>query len=422
MALYLPFFSYYIKIKNQLKLKNVKLVKKVSVGLILLLITFVAFVGAIYLLNYNEIKAISNAEFLFDSDLEQISGTVNSKFIKTHVNVTTGTKSYAKIEFKLFDIFKIKSKTMEVVNDRDLLISGDVVAMELDPGGLIITKINEVETADGKQKSIDGNLLVGDVITHVNSTKLDNAYDLQNVILTGEPLVLTIARSGKKLEVSAMPKLEKSTELYRLGLTVDDNICGIGTLTFVDELTNKFGALGHSISNNTSLVTDGKIVRANIIGVEKGTLGRAGEIKAYETFGASNTIGEVEKCSNKGVFGVIKNSEYIKNFIKLKSGGRFSVVPGDAQIICDVDGTGAKAYNIKIIKAAKQEKADVKGIVIKVTDKKLLAKTGGIVQGMSGSPIIQNGRLVGAVTHVFLNDSTKGYGIYLDSMLNEIDL
>ncbi len=399
-----------------------KLVKKISLSIIFL-ISFILVCGlSVYFACLGQIKPLTSAEFLFASDLEQISNNQANKLIKTKINLTTGTKSYAKIDFKLFDFFKIKSKTVEVVNDRNLLVSGNVVAIGLNPGGLIITKIGEVDTLEGKQKAVDGNLMIGDVITHVNGIKIDTPYDLQNVIITGEPLVLTVSRSGKKIDVSAMPKLEKSTELYKLGLTVDDDVCGIGTLTFVDELTNKFGALGHSISKNANEITDGKIVKANIIGVEKGTLGRAGEIKAYETFGTNSTIGEVNKCSNKGVFGVIKNNEYIKNFIKLKSGGRFSVVPGDAQIICDVDGTGAKAYNIKIVKAAKQNKSDVKGMVIKVTDKKLLAKTGGIVQGMSGSPIIQNGRVVGAITHVFLNDSTKGYGIYLDSMLGEINV
>ena len=387
-----------------------KAIKKFSFIFLSLTVVFIITCFSIYLINLHDIKAIFDASVLYMSDLEVLQNKTSNKLMSTNVNLETSNKSMAKIEFKLFDIFKIKTKTVEVVNDREVLLSGDLIAMQLKPEGVFVTKIHEVETMDNNSKVFDGNIMVGDIITSVNGNKIEDICDLQDCVVTGEPIVLTILRNGKKIDISATPKLEKSTEIYRLGLTVEDDIGGIGTLTFIDLETNKFGALGHSINKNASALKSGKIVKANIIGIEKGSLGKAGEIKAYESFGKENTLGEVNKCSNKGVFGVIKNKDFINKCVKMQTGGRFSVVPGDAQIICDLDGTGAKAYNIKIIKAAKQNSSDIKGMVIKVTDKKLLSKTGGIVQGMSGSPIVQNGKLIGAVTHVFLNDSTKGYG------------
>lgn len=395
------------------------LFKSIFILFAILLTAFFAF----YFVNVQIINNAFKSGQLFASDIEALaSGKSFNGVISANINLETSSLASAKIDFKLFDLFKIKTKTVEVVPDKDVLAAGSLVAFTLNPGGVIITKIKNVETALGEVKTIDGNLMIGDIIEKVNGKPIVEIADLQTEISKGETLVLSVLRAGKAIDFVATPELEIGTEVYRLGLTISDDIAGIGTLTFIDEQTGAFGALGHSINKNASAVKTGIVRKASIIGVEKGSAGKAGEIKAYEAFGAKNNLGEVNKCTNKGVFGVIKNSDYIKKFVHLKTGGRYTVVPGDAQILCDIDGSGPKAYNIKIVKAAHQTKADEKGMVIKVTDKTLLNKTGGIIQGMSGSPIIQNGRLVGAVTHVFLNDSTKGYGIYLDSMLSEIGL
>ena len=197
-----------------------------------------------------------------------------------------------------------------------------------------------------------------------------------------------------------------------------DDVSGIGTLTYVNKETHKFGALGHAIteSDNAIPVSEGSIYACKLVGIEKGEHNDPGELRCMFSL-ADKVKGEIEKNTKFGVFGQLKDGEgLIDENLSSKIGGRLSVNPGKAYIVSSISGI-REEYEIEIIKASYQSKADDKSIVFRVKDKRLIELAGGIVQGMSGSPILQNGKLVGAVTHVFTSDPTKGYGIYSDWMV-----
>ena len=200
-----------------------------------------------------------------------------------------------------------------------------------------------------------------------------------------------------------------------------DNITGVGTLTFVNKNTNEYGALGHAIvddvGGNIVPVSNGNVYSCNLIGINKGQKNNPGQLRCVFVQNGK-TKGSIASNSKFGIKGVMTNtSGLVDENLTAKIGGRFSVTPGKATIVSDISGI-KEEYEIEIIKANYQKKANDKSIVFRVTDKRLLNLTGGIVQGMSGSPIMQNGKIVGAVTHVFLSDPTKGYGVYCDFMLD----
>ena len=208
-----------------------------------------------------------------------------------------------------------------------------------------------------------------------------------------------------------------------MGLWVRDDAAGVGTLTYIRKDNKRFGALGHAICDiDTKVpfsVNDGKMYRSNIIGIKRGRQGVPGELKGLFVKN-QNIEAVVDKNSEFGVFGTVtKTSKLLSENQLFEIGGRLTARPGKAKIRVGLEGQKIEEYDIEIVKTNYQNISKQKSMVIKVIDKKLLEKTGGIVQGMSGSPIIQNGKLVGAVTHVFVNDPKRGFGVYLDWMINE---
>ena len=204
-----------------------------------------------------------------------------------------------------------------------------------------------------------------------------------------------------------------------------DSTAGIGTLTFYDEDSDTFGALGHPITdgdtNTTFTIKDGDLLSASILSVRKGEKGVPGELRGLFV-NEKSSIGTIKSNSSSGIFGSTKKALVNPNFSEPMSiGFRNEVVEGPATIITTVDEEGPKEYDIEIIKLLQQDKCGPKSMIIRVTDEELLSKTGGIVQGMSGSPIIQNNKIVGAVTHVIVNDTKKGYGIFITTMLKEAE-
>ena len=218
-------------------------------------------------------------------------------------------------------------------------------------------------------------------------------------------------------------ELVKEGEGYKLGLWVRDSTAGIGTLTFYDEGTDTFGALGHPITdgdtNTTFTIKDGDLLSASILSVRKGEKGIPGELRGLFV-NEKSSIGTIESNSSSGIFGNTNKPLVNPIFSEPMSVGfRNEVVEGPATIITTVDEEGPKEYDIEIVKLLQQDKCGPKSMIIRVTDEELLSKTGGIVQGMSGSPIIQNNKIVGAVTHVLINKPDIGYGIYIEWMLEE---
>ena len=285
-----------------------------------------------------------------------------------------------------------------------LVPGGCTVGMKLYCEGLVVTGFEKPSAA-----RIAG-LKTGDVIVRADGKSVTTAASLRSC-LGREQVVLTVLRNGKEAEYCVRPQEEK------LGVYIRDSISGIGTVTYYDPETGSFGALGHGVSEaETELVIPvnrGTVIRSRVERVEKGEQGDPGELKGR--FDVNQILGEVEKNTMRGVFG--RMSEEIKGApVSVASAGDVRI--GAAEIRSNVSGTQVESYSVEILKIYPHAEETGRNLLLQITDPRLLEQTGGIVQGMSGSPIIQDGKLVGAVTHVLVNDPTKGYGIFIQNMLD----
>lgn len=329
------------------------------------------------------------------------------------------------VDFKLFDLFTIKKLRVNVVEPDRYFAGGNSLGFTLQSKGVILIGGNYILSNNGIMKPFENSRLQsGDIITHIDNIEINSVEDI-NFILNdydGRELVLTIVRGGETMKVGILPALDKMTNTYKLGLWIKEDAVGIGTLTFVNSTTKRFGSLGHAITENGSTepieISGGNIYKGRILGVKKGSTGKAGELMG--TFSREDIEGSVDKNCEYGVFGYLDNVEtFTNNKTSIEIGGRLSASPGDAKILSCIDGETIEEFDIEIIKTNFQSSSNQKSMVIRVIDEDLIERTGGIVQGMSGSPIIQNGKLIGAVTHVFVNDATKGFGLYIDWMLEQ---
>ena len=306
------------------------------------------------------------------------------------------------------------------VSGRVLIPGGQAVGVALKTEGVLVV-------ARGNRSGAGDALRVGDVILSVMGQKVNSAQALADCVnaADADEVEMDILRRGKTVTVSAQTVRDTPGGARRLGVWVRDSTAGVGTLSYIDPLSGAYGALGHAIVDGDTggmvVVREGAILEADVVGVSRGETGRAGELRG-SFLKENRQIGSLNLNSVFGIYGVMDelpgNALYPDG---LPAAGRNEVRTGPAQILATVDGGGMQAYDVEITKCVRQDEPAQKGMVIRVTDQRLLEKTGGIVQGMSGSPIIQNGRIVGAVTHVYLNDSTQGYGMYIEWMLEKSD-
>lgn len=329
------------------------------------------------------------------------------------------------IKYNLFNLFNVTSLRVEVVNDDEVLLGGDCIGITLKSKGLQVIGSNYVLTKNGPQNPMTGSdLEVGDVLLQINGKLINEISDISNALEknNGEKVDLLIKKNGVLKTIQIMPALDKQSGEYKLGLWVKNDASGVGTLTYIKEDDLRFGALGHSInkseSNEILEVSGGEIFNCNVIGVKEGRRGVAGELLGI--FSQNNPQGNIDKNIKYGIFGnVYENADILLNKDIIEVGGKISAKPGYAQIASTINGTDVELFDIELIRVNYQSSANEKSMVFRVTDDRLIDRTGGIVQGMSGSPIIQDGKIIGAVTHVFVNDPTKGFGVYIDWMINE---
>lgn len=320
----------------------------------------------------------------------------------------------------------LKEVTISVVPEQRLIPGGHSVGVKMDVKGVLIVGLEEITTEKGKKinPGLKAGLQIGDNILEINGTKVNNAKEVQEVINNIKKEVrLKIKRKNEIQNVNVTPVKSEDDGLYKLGIWVKDRTAGIGTLTFYNPDDQTFGALGHAITDaetGTVLsVADGELLNAKVESVKQGKAGDPGEIRGifYE---ADAPLGKLDLNTDYGIFG--KTDQQINNPFydkPLSIAYQNEVKKGKAYILTTLDGDKIDKYEISIEKINRQSKPDTKSMVIKVTDKRLLEKSGGIVQGMSGSPIIQNDKIIGAVTHVFVNDPQKGYAIFIEWMLQE---
>ena len=304
--------------------------------------------------------------------------------------------------------------------EKIVYIGGMSAGFTLKTGGAQIIGLSEVMTESGiRFPASEAGIKSGDKIVKVAGIKIESITELNEIInKTKEKEVeIELLRGHETLKIKIKPVKDKNTDKYKIGVLVRDNVSGIGTITYIEKDTGKFGALGHSVTNEDESemkISNGNVFECNIIGVNKGVRGKAGELRGM--FLTDKTFGVAEKLSNCGIFGVI-HTDFKDNKLIQATATSQNAKPGEAYIYSTVDGICPQKYEIEIVKVDKFNKEN-KDFVIKITDNKLIDLTGGIVQGMSGSPIVQDGKLIGAVTHVFLNDPTRGYGINIETMMN----
>ncbi|MBS4979385.1 MAG: SpoIVB peptidase [Clostridiales bacterium] len=333
----------------------------------------------------------------------------------------SGNGSYL-LPCRLLGIIPFKQIKVTPEVQRSIFVSGSTVGMYMETNGVLIIDTGEILSESGETKEPAKNIVKpGDYIVALNDEKISRKKDLIDDLkkLEGEEVILDVVRNGKTVPVSITPAKDKQGE-YKLGIWVRDNTQGIGTLTFVDENGN-YGALGHGISDVDTgellEIQDGALYQAQILGIQKGAKGSPGELSGLIRYEPGKIIGSIETNSKNGIYGHFTGDR--KSPISLKKlpvGYKQEVTEGEASILCCVEDE-VKEYQAEITKIDMNHSDTNKSFVIRVADPKLLSVTGGIVQGMSGSPVLQNGKIIGAVTHVFVQDSTSGYGIFIENMM-----
>ena len=328
------------------------------------------------------------------------------------------------VDLKLFGIIPLKNVEIEVIQNKKLKPAGFPIGIYVKTKGVLVVGVGEFEGETGQTQSPARYILKsGDYITKVNEEPVESKKKLIEQInhSEGQELLLEICREDELLTLKIQPVQNQKGE-YKLGIWVRDNAQGVGTMTYIDE-NNCFGALGHGINDvDTSTLMNlesGTLYHTEIVGITRGSGGAPGELTGFIEYDEANVLGAITQNEAKGIFGVCRE-ETVQDvdFEAIPIGLKQEIELGEAQIICSV-GDQPQYYDIEITEIHLENDNINRGIVLKITDPELLAITGGIVQGMSGSPIIQNGRIVGAVTHVLVQDATRGYGIFIETMLEQ---
>ncbi|WP_170932662.1 SpoIVB peptidase [Desulfosporosinus sp. FKB] len=349
------------------------------------------------------------------------------------VSVSSGgldSKISKKIEvvYKLFGIFPIRSGEIEVMPPMKLIPGGQSIGVSLQTKGVLVVGQAAIEDKGGQKMypAKEAGIEVGDTLLKINNQEVRTDQDVSDAVnLAGQQngvAQVMFKHQGQILEKLIKPIFCMETGRYRVGLFVRDEAAGVGTLSFIDPATNQYGALGHVITdadtNQKIEVYNGKIMASTIYSIQKGKRGHPGEkIGSFVT--NSPFFGTIEKNSLTGIFGKLRGqitNPYYKEPVPV--GWESEVKVGPAKIYTVIQGEKVEEFSINIDRVM-HNRTDSKNMIVRVTDPRLLEATGGIIQGMSGSPIIQNGKIIGAVTHVFVNDAQRGYGVFIQNMINE---
>ena len=327
--------------------------------------------------------------------------------------------SNAENEIKLFGVIPVKNVSVTFESEQKVYVSGESFGIKLYTDGVIVVGTKDVDGDKGySNPAKEAGIEKGDIIVSVNDIKTNDSSTLEEILNdnSAEPYKVRIKRNGNYKTFNLKPVYSKKDGCYKVGLWVRDSTAGIGTLTFYNPENNTIAALGHPITdvdtNEIMPILNGEAVKANVTKIYKSTNGETGSICCDFT---NDVIATLTKNSISGIYGVYHNEIDESRYYNVANVQE--IEKGDAYILCTLDNNSPKLYEVQIVKISYRDTQE-KNMVIKVTDDELLEKTGGIVQGMSGSPVIQNGKLVGALTHVIVDNPTKGYAIFAQTMLN----
>ncbi|MCL1789275.1 MAG: SpoIVB peptidase [Oscillospiraceae bacterium] len=398
-----------------------KIIKSVT-GLFLVVSVLLCAVIGFYYVHLPDKYYLSDNTFkigtLFDIDLGTENEDVQPVYAPTE---SISISREEQVDLKLMGIFPIKTVNAEKIERPQLIPCGTPFGIKIITGGAIVTEFGEVDGENGySSPARDGGIKSGDIIIKVNDMEITQNSDIfEAVQLNTESTTINHIRDGKIIETKITPIKSNKDESFKIGMWVRDSSAGIGTMTFYNPVDGTFGGLGHAVcdidTGQKLPLLSGEAVSVNISGVTKGFSGAPGELNG--NFLSRVPIGNIKCNTESGVFGVMESPPALEGAIPMAY--KQEVEIGSAKIIATIDGNEPKEYDVIVEKIDYNDKNRVKNMVIKVTDKELLSKAGGIVQGMSGSPIIQNGKLAGAVTHVFVSDPTRGYAIFSENMYRE---
>lgn len=355
-------------------------------------------------------------------DSQEVTKLLKQPFVTFDDAITVSGKDSYTLHCRVLGVIPFKDVKVKNTSAKEVYVSGEAVGIYMQTKGVLIIDTGEILSENGEKETPARDIVKpGDYIVAFNQDKIKCKQDLLDELaeLDEKEVTLKVRRGKETIPLSVTPVKDKDGE-YKLGIWVRDDTQGIGTLTFVDE-NGRYGALGHGISDVDTgellSIADGKLYNARILGVRKGEKGNPGEISGLIRYDSENILGNISENSKNGIFGTFRADQLeAMNLEKISIGYKQDLKTGPVSILCSTDGE-VKEYAAEITRIDMNHEDTNKSFVIQVTDKELLEKTGGIVQGMSGSPVIQNGKLFGAVTHVFVQDATGGYGIFIENMM-----
>ncbi|WP_238323031.1 SpoIVB peptidase [Gorillibacterium massiliense] len=370
-----------------------------------------------------------------DPSIVQINGSnrYSSQFnLKEPIRLKSAHAGQTEMRVNLLGKIPFKTVKINVIPDLKVIPGGQTIGVKLKSEGIMIVGHHMVNVPGNKKVSPGemAGIRVGDTILSINGVSVNDVSKVSGFVNTAgktkQPLRLIVKRRGETMKVNLNPVYDEMEKNYRLGLYIRDSAAGVGTLTFYAPEQKRYGALGHVISDlDTQMpiaVGSGEIVHSIVTSISKSQNGDPGE-KIANFFRESRKLGNIEKNTAFGIFGRMASvPDFGVENRAIPVALAHEVKEGPAQIYTVVNGQKVEKFDIRITKVARQDYPATKGLVIKITDPRLLEQTGGIVQGMSGSPIIQNGKIIGAVTHVFVNDPTSGYGCFIEWMLRDAGL
>lgn len=385
------------------------------------ILTLFLFPTEVILVKGNELE-LKNIPGIFKTELLNEPKTVAANIDIVGSKIKAVSSGSSNLSVKAFGAVNVKTISVEVVDKKKVAASGLLVGLKIKSKGLLVVDKDVVKTEFGDvDVTADADIQKGDYIIKINNKKITKVTDFLREIQSsdGKYITIELQRDNETIITKVKPVKSIEDDKYHVGIWIREGVAGIGTMTFFDPSAGTYGALGHGIvnseNNNLLPITSGVICGSELVDIKKSTDGNPGEVRGVVV--ENKVLGEVEINSDQGIFGKLLSKT--KNYETLEVASRYEVKEGAAKIRCNLENNEIKEYDIKIINVNPDFVMGTKGFVIEVTDKRLLELTGGIVQGMSGSPVIQNGKIVGAVTHVIVNDTKRGYGVFIDSMLSQ---
>jgi len=399
--------------------------KKISLLFYVLLLSFIGAYFSSYISLPNNIIVLKDQEYELQLNKFVSVGSTNDFEIDGN-KITSGKVGKESLKINFLGNIPIRKVAVNTIPNKVVVAGGETLGVRLNTAGLTVLGFSEFICENGERVSpfLNCGLERGDMIISIDDKQVNTVDELINLVqaCNGNRVKISAIRGSDVIEVFVTPAKELNEKIYKLGVWVREGTSGIGTLSFVEPESNTFAALGHGIKydDNGELlkVKSGEVFSSKVITAKKGKKGEPGELQGLIT--NQEALGIIEKNTEAGIYGKILTNTKIENNPTYPIALKQDIKIGKAKIICNIEGEKKEEFDIEIERVNRTNLQSNKNMVIKITDERLLKKTGGIVQGMSGSPIIQDGKIIGAVTHVLVNDPTKGYGIFIENMLNEV--